>query len=91
MTRITQTIEAYETHVPAHLNGCAVVEDVQHPQDGAHTVMVYNPRNAHHPYVVATWYPDLGEHWEHGDYCATPVEAADAFRARLKKRRAYLR
>jgi hypothetical protein len=49
-------------------------------------VMLYRPDFEHDPFVVAMWWPKLGERsWTWGDYCVTLPEAMEAFSVRVKR------
>ena len=42
-------------------------------------VVVNITDNDLHPYVVASYHPNLGNKWDHGDYCNTLEEALEVF------------
>lgn len=63
--------------VPTQLNGYQIIE-IRYHQNCA-TVMVYRPDEERAPYVVATWWPELGTTWSWGHYCTTEAEADETF------------
>lgn len=61
---------------PKTLNGYPVIRVEQHKVCA--TVMVER-KDDPMPYVVATWWPDLGKSWSWGHYCETMDEATTEF------------
>lgn len=67
-----------EVNVPTMLNGCQVQESKAH-LNGYVTVLV-NRSTLHNPYVVATWWPELGNSWSWGHYEDSMLDADKTFR-----------
>lgn len=63
--------------IGGRLNGYTVVERKAH--ENCVTVMVLRKDDSEVPYVVATWWPDLGKTWSWGHYCHNIKEADTAF------------
>lgn len=73
------------------LNGYPVIKRQAHPDvpgylSGIETVMVFREGHPHHPYVVATWAPQMGTEWHNGDYCETLEKANVRFNKRAALR-----
>jgi hypothetical protein len=64
--------------LPARLNGAQVVRAESHG-NGYATITVELANNPVTPFVVATWWPELGTSWQWGHYCRNAREAAETF------------
>lgn len=58
----------------SHLNGYPVIAFDRHSRD-YHTVMVDRGHLQPQRYVVATWWPALGDAWQWGHYCDDMAQA----------------
>ena len=85
------TATPWNDDVPNELNGYPVVGYREHP-NGYVTVMLERP-HAYEPYIVATWWPELGTRWQWGHYTAALPDAKKAFRdaAERNQRRGRLK
>ena len=84
MTTATQTRDhdMDATDLPETLNGYPVLDIApRQSKPGMFAIVVERPHRLH-PFVVATWWSDLGDRWEWGTYCATYAEAVTEFEAR---------
>lgn len=71
---------------PSALNGSPVRAYARSTANGGWVVLV-----EHHgtqPWVVATWSPSTGPHWDHGHYFPSEAAAWDGFRERCRELRA---
>lgn len=76
------------TDMPKTLNGHPVKAFAIHPDGQTALVMVHRPGHAMHPYVTATWWPELADTWQWGNYHSTWEEANDQRRAWIKTKTA---
>lgn len=67
----------YMGEMPATLNGYPVKATARLRE---RALVIVHRGTAHDPWVVASWWPELGDAWMWGHYC-TSWEEADAMRA----------
>lgn len=74
MTPITQT------DIPKTLNGHPVKAFTIHPDGLTALVLVNREGHRMHPWVTATWWPELADQWQWGNYHGS-WEEAETYRA----------
>ena len=60
---------------PHELNGYRVISCGNSRRQGEYIVIVVRPDHPVHPFVVASWWPELGSTWHQGDYVESIEDA----------------
>ena len=68
---------------PKTLNGYPLIARDQ-IDDETWAILAWRDTNLYHPYVVATWSIHSQVEWQHGEYLADIVTAAQCYEARRK-------